>query len=42
MSKTLIPFAEWLEDDSSTHGILSDPAVWEAAKTAYQQESDAP
>jgi len=29
------PFAEWDENDSSTHGFLSDPAAWAKAKSIY-------
>lgn len=35
----LKPFAEWIEDDPSTHGFLSDPAAWTEAKAAYQQRA---
>lgn len=36
----LKPFAEWDESDSSTHGFLSDPDVWAAAKAAYSSISN--
>lgn len=35
----LKPFAEWDEMDESTHGFLSDPTAWAAAKTAYEQSA---
>lgn len=35
LRSALKPFAEWDENDESTHGFLSDPAAWTTAKAAY-------
>jgi hypothetical protein len=34
LEEALRPFAEWDETDETTHGFLSDPAAWSAAKAA--------
>jgi hypothetical protein len=35
-ARALKPFADWDEQDESTHNILQDPAIWTAAKTALK------
>jgi hypothetical protein len=33
----LKPFADWDEYDETTHGFLTDPKVWSAAKAAMNK-----
>lgn len=36
LESALKPFADWDEFDESTHGVVSDPKPWAAAKAALK------